>query len=269
MTLTSEKNADWDAGSRMHVLDWLESDGFLPSLRKMVAPTGFTIADDAPRQPRGRKDTRESVLTGSDDPFLSSKQISKLKDWWLVHQNGAKLPTWDLVMSARSASNEPALILVEAKAHASELSEAGKKLPKRKTPEQQARSDANHEQIAAAIQEASNELNKILSGVSLSEKKSYQLANRIAFSWKLASMGIPVALIYLGFTGDSEIAPPGEYFETDGDWQQAFREHLEPHFSVSSIEKEIGDGQAGFWILPRSLRVTRLSPSKDERRRLT
>src|ERR1700675_3936725 len=167
-----------DAGSRMPLLDWLESPRFLPVLREFVAPIGFTIRNDAPWRPKGRKDYRESVLVGRGEPFLSADQQDKLCGWWLVHRRGATLPTWDLVVGASDESGRPALILVEATAHISELSTAGKLTTRRDAPDHQKRSDDNHEQIGRAIAQATATLCKLAPGISLSRAKSYQFATR-------------------------------------------------------------------------------------------
>lgn len=37
---------------------------------------------------------------------------------------------------------------------------------------------------------------------ALSADHHYQLANRLASAWKLSSLGLQVALVYLGFIGD-------------------------------------------------------------------
>jgi hypothetical protein len=64
------------------------------------------------------------------------------------------LPTWDLAVSALDAQKRKSLILVEVKAHSTELSAAGKSFSKRKHPDDQKRSNENHECIAVAIAEA-------------------------------------------------------------------------------------------------------------------
>jgi hypothetical protein len=107
---------------------------FVLQLLAMVAPIGFTVSEQAARQPKGRHDSRETELVGLNEPFLSPEQQAQLKGWWLKHKVGAKLPTWDLAVSALDAQKRKSLILVEAKAHATELSAAGKSSPKRKKP---------------------------------------------------------------------------------------------------------------------------------------
>jgi hypothetical protein len=257
---------DWDAGSRMHILDWVESVNFVSELRKFVAPIGFSIADQATYQPRGRHDHRESVLIGSAS-FLSSHQQERLLAWWLVHRRGARLPTWDLVVSARNSSGRPALVLVEAKAHAAELCAAGKRKLRRKDPEQQARSNENHEKIARAIAEANKALQSVVPGISLDVNESYQFANRIAFAWKLASLGIPVALIYLGFIGDRAIGNENDCFQRAKDWQRAFNRHTARCFPADSQSRRLNCGEADFWLLVQHLNVRRQSPDVTLRRR--
>src|SRR3974390_960405 len=80
--------------------------------------------------------------------------------------------------------------------------------------------------------EANFALRRNIPGVFLSRDVSYQFSNRVAFAWKLASLGIPTILIYLGFIGDEPIAGESDYFQTPGDWQSAFARHTAKHFPV-------------------------------------
>jgi hypothetical protein len=38
----------------------------------------------------------------------------------------------------------------------------------------------------------------------ISRDNRYQMSNRFAWSWKLASVGVPVVLVYLGFVGAAD-----------------------------------------------------------------
>jgi hypothetical protein len=51
----------------------------------------------------------------------------------------------------------------------------------------------------------------------------YQLANRIAWAWKLASMGVPVVLVYLGFLHATEMSDRGEWLVDRTQWEGAVR----------------------------------------------
>lgn len=264
MTDASPIAGDFNAGSRMHVLDWLESPEFVPQLLAMVAPIGFTVSEQAARQPKGRHDSRETELVGLNEPFLLPEQQAQLKGWWLKHKVGAKLPTWDLAVSALDARKRKSLILVEAKAHATELSATGKSSPKRKKPDEQKRSHENHERIAAAIAEANISLQINAPGMLLSRDENYQLSNRIAFAWKLASMGIPTTLIYLGFIGDENIAIDPHRLNVATDWKSAFNLHSAKHFPVALQSRPIDCGAASFWLLVRDLLVLNQSPKTNQ-----
>ena len=60
-------------------------------------------------------------------------------------------------------------------------------------------------------------------GLRSAAARNYQLANRLAFTWKLASLGLPTVLIYLGFYGDRGIGDAGAPFESDDDWKDTFK----------------------------------------------
>ena len=62
-------------------------------------------------------------------------------------------------------------------------------------------------------------------GWQLSRDKRYQLANRFAWSWKLASLGVPVVLIYLGFLNAEDMARDGVLFRSESDWARALKDH--------------------------------------------
>jgi hypothetical protein len=109
------------------------------------------------------------------------------------------------------------LLLVEAKAHSNELSTRGKLKPR--TP----KGWKNHERIEKAIREASAALNRVSPAWALSRDSHYQLCNRFAWAWKLASLGVPVILMYLGFLNADEMAYRGQPFGTAGDWDSVLR----------------------------------------------
>jgi len=50
------------AGSRMHVLDWLDCGTFITSINRMLRPTGFLVPQSGNRMPRGWHDPREARL---------------------------------------------------------------------------------------------------------------------------------------------------------------------------------------------------------------
>lgn len=120
--------------------------------------------------------------------FLTDEQREELAGWWLINRGGTT-PTWDIVAKC-SIEGRSGLIVVEAKAHGTELG----------TRDACTAEDAeNRRQIADAIRKANEGLSHALAGWCLQRDSHFQLSNRFALSWKIASMGVPVILVYLGF----------------------------------------------------------------------
>ncbi len=175
-------------GSTKHILNWVERPDFADQLTRLLCPTGAIIQPTCDVwMPKGYKDPRSARNLGQILPKLDWKTI---RDWWLIC--GSRTPDWDFASSC-TIQWQRGLVLVEAKAHGAELKEddvCGSRNPK------------NCEQIGKALNEACQALAKVVPGVSISRDTPYQLANRVAFSWKIASFGIPVILVYLGFLRD-------------------------------------------------------------------
>lgn len=144
-----------------------------------------------------------------DPGFVSPAIQDQLRDWWLADQdNDPKTPTWDLA-STCSVAGTPGLVLVEAKAHDNE---GFRNRTKAKNPR-------NRRSIGEAIEEANTALTHITGGRwALSKDNNYQVANRFAWSWKLASFGIPVVLVYLGFLCADEMSDRRKPFISPQDW---------------------------------------------------
>ena len=153
-----------------------------------------------------------------DDGFVAATVRRELAEWWLkVIGSTSRTPQWDVAATC-SIEGRDGLILVEAKAHSNELSSGGKRKPGSETGWK------NHHRIGSAIARANVGL-KVAAGGSwaLSRDKCYQLSNRFAWSWKLASLGVPVILIYLGFLSAEEMAPDGALFRSEDDWETMLR----------------------------------------------
>ena len=154
-----------------------------------------------------------------DPEFLPADVRRVLKDWWLAVGRGANTPNWDLASSC-VIEGERGLLLVEAKAHANELSAAGKSLPETRNGWK------NHQRIGEAIAAANVGIAQMTGGYcSLSRDDRYQLSNRFAWSWKIVSLGVPVVLVYLGFLDAEDMRPDGTLFHTHEDWVDAVRQH--------------------------------------------
>ena len=149
--------------------------------------------------------------------LLPSEKSQNLTDWWLaVHKGSMTMPNWDIA-STCTIRRKPGLLLVEAKAHAKELAP--------KSDRCGSTNWENRERIGEAIGEAIAGLHMASEGPwSLSRDHRYQLSNRFAWSWKLASLGVPVVLIYLGFLEAQDMAGK-ELFQSAEHWEQKVKDY--------------------------------------------
>jgi hypothetical protein len=164
------------------------------------------------------------------------------------------VPNWDLAATC-TIEGQRGLVLVEAKAHAKELSPAGKVL--RKDASENSRE--NHERIGQAIEEARQALDPIVPGVRISRDTHYQLSNRVAWAWRLATLGVPTILMYLGFVGDTGIDDVGPHFENEDHWQRTIREYMEGVIPAGLLERPLPCGAARMQFIIRSRDVLELS----------
>ncbi len=185
-------------------------------LEDLVALQGVKVPADNRIIPCGEENPHELVFNkpiAKDiiEELLRRNKKTDIKDyehfkkeiegWWLEHPENANTPNWDIACIAE-IDGIAGLILVEAKAHQDELSREtkGKSTGSEK-------SKANQKKIGEAIGKASEGLSDIKKGLQfdLSLSSPYQLSNRFAWAWKLASMKIPVVLVYLGFLNAKEM----------------------------------------------------------------
>ncbi len=211
-------------------------------LTELVQPYGVVDSEKDEWMPRGFLEPDEARL-GETELFVKPNDRETVTDWWLAVKPRANTPNWDLVATCRIEGKE-GLILVEAKAHKSELASVGKKEP---TTENGWK---NHERIRVAIEDANTSLNAQGSGWALSHDTHYQLCNRFAWSWKLASMDIPVVLVYLGFLNADEMPNP---FPSTGAWCDAVREYSNGIVSDGVWESKIMVGNTPIYSIIRSL----------------
>jgi len=219
----------------------------------MIEPSGGVVTGDDNWRPLGHEEPKEARVVSFGRRFLSGAiRWEEITGWWLAHPKGANTPNWDLI-STCSFGTQKGLLLVEAKANEAELKTDRKPLAK----DASCRSVANHRRIAEAIQQACVLLNRVVPGVAISRDSHYQLANRIAFSWKLASMGIPVILVYLGFLGDDSIADVSPPLTSPAHWKSLMREHTTGILPDGFTERPISVGKSTMWMLVRSRKAAR------------
>jgi hypothetical protein len=247
-------------GSRKHVLDWTSRTEVVNEILQLAKPVECRATSVSRWMPKGHAEPDEARLERFGPRCLPDHPAwAELQSWWLRHTRGANTPNWDLALQC-DVEGSPGLILVEAKANVPELSSLGKPQSDTASPN----SRENHEQIGAAIAQVAAEMSVLIPGLAIHRDHSYQLSNRIAFAWKLASLGIPTVLIYLGFVGDEGIRDAGEPFRSEAHWDTIFREHLAavcPN-PTAILEQRLATRAAPMWLLSRSRPVLEPSPSR-------
>jgi len=191
-------------------------------LTKLASPWAVVSAGDQ-WMPRGFAEPAEAQLHDAHrliDPALAGT----LGQWWLGGiRRERRTPNFDIA-STCTIEGRRGLLLVEAKAHHVELSKesAGRSLG----PKPSDSRIASHDSIGKAIDQAAQGLSKDTGlDCRLSRDRCYQLSNRLAWAWKLATLEVPVVLIYLGLLHADEMADRGQPLDSHADWEQAVRQH--------------------------------------------
>jgi len=236
-------------GSKYSIIKLVESTDFIDTVNDLLNGTNAKISEYDNWMPKRIQMDKEAELNDFLKYNFSPELQEKITAWWL-HVD-ATTPNWDLI-STCLINGKRGILLVEAKAHSGELDNEshGKEL-RRDSSENSIR---NHIKIGVAINEANGEINKTISGVSISRDHCYQLSNRVAHAWWLADHGIPVVLLYLGFLNVKDMQDgQRRIFKTHEDWETCFMNHS-GQIGVDGIvdDHEIDCGKSGFKLICRS-----------------
>jgi hypothetical protein len=213
-------------------------------LSSLVSPVAVIDESKHHWLPGGLLNPTEARL-GECPAFLTPKIREQLTSWWLVNRRGANTPNWDIVSTCTVEGRE-GLVLVEAKAHDKESKPEGKELGDKGDKK-------NHEQIGVAISEANSALNAICPGWAITRDSHYQFCNRFAWAWKVASLGVPVILVYLGFLHADEMSRCGKPFVSDHEWHSMVLDHGANLVPADAWEKRLQTNAAPMWAMIRSL----------------
>ena len=234
-------------GSQKALLTLIDSDDFLKSINELIKETGAKITSEDVWKPKGMKDKSERTLTTFLKDNFDQNLGENILRWWIKY--GSRGPNWDF-LSTCTIKGEKGLLLVEAKAHKSELSNSKKRLDK----DANDKSKVNHSKIEEAILQANTAINKQVDGVCISRDKCYQLSNRVAHAWWLANQGIPVVLLYLGFLNCKDMDnSKNKLFKTDQDWQTSFIEHAKQVGVDNLVGHKVDCGKSSFITICKSL----------------
>jgi hypothetical protein len=238
---------------RCHMLTEGAADAVAARLTALGAPF-LTVGPSDHWMPQGFFDLEEAQLDKA--PRLLTPAVSaRLGEWWLpADGQDAMTPNFDIA-STCTIDGALGLLLVEAKAHETELKKeaSGRRLTENDSDERK----ATHASIGVAIEsariglEASTHLNW-----QISRDSHYQMSNRFAWSWKLAQLGFPVVLVYLEFLKASDMSKPGEVPFTNADaWEGLIRSHSALLFPLEVWGRRWLVNGVSFIPLIRSLQV--------------
>jgi hypothetical protein len=240
-------------GSRKHVLDLLGTTEWAATLNQLIGLPEICISSNSCPIPVGHNAASETDI----DSYISryrkgvwpEAELALNQGRWWTPKGGTR-PQMDLICQA-SIYGKAGILFVEAKAHEGELDWGGKPLEEDASDG----SRSNHENICKQIAEANLGLNTICPGFALTPLSHYQLVNRLTCLWKLASSGIPVVLLYLGFTKDMYF--PRDYLRDDAHWQRVMGGYMQGVVPQGFPERkhEVACG-ASLQLFVRSLEVT-------------
>jgi hypothetical protein len=230
-------------GSRRDVLLLLDSPNYVEALSSALAGAGTLISTGDVYRPMGAADDMEYELPEFSREYLDGRfeyrQIAE-PAWWIVKRNaGVRTPNFDLISTA-TICGMSGVLLVEAKAHHGELETCGKSFKSSSSLE-------NHQKIGASIELANRALNAIAPGFKLNRDAFYQVSNRIAWGWRLASLGVPVTVLYLGFVQDPFW--PKDQFESNEDWMRAARSYLGNVVPVDVLGRRLQCSERGSLLI--------------------
>lgn len=218
--------------------------------QELAEPSGVIVNSITDKwMPCSEEHLEEAKL--DDIALFFKSEMPEMQDtltkWWLSVPKNANTPNWDIT-STCTMKKKKGLILIEAKAHSNELDDSGKQKPSSENGYK------NHKHIEIVINQANLSLNRVFPGKwNLSIKSHYQISNRFAWAWKLASLGIPAVLIYLGFLNVTEMKDRGDVFINRNDWERHVKKHASCIIPENIWGKELSVNGIPLWFLIRSI----------------
>lgn len=228
-------------------------------LNSLVSPYA-TVRNEDTWAPKGFLRSNETLLLKPNE-FLDSSESETLFHWWLKHSGTD--PNWDLVATFQAGGHDRGLILLEAKGHEAEFEDTSCESGSSGSE----KGKENRARIEQALTESTTELNELMKQISptpaqfdLSATSYYQLCNRVAFSWKLASMGIPIVLVYLGFLDADEMGKSsGVVLRTAKQWEKCVKDKSRAHVPNEVWGNTFDVNGTPLTFLIRSTRVSTVS----------
>ena len=248
-----KRNQQSGSKPRCHLLTHGSRQSVAARLTSLAEPHASVAASDH-WMPQGFEQIDEATLPEAAQLLPEAVRI-ELKRWWLAAPNStSRTPNWD-VASTCMVEGKPGILLIEAKAHDQELikEETGRKSI---TPPVSADARRNLLRIDWAIRDA-NLAMASETGMpwALARDWNYQMSNRYAWAWKLADLGIPVVLVYLGLLNANEMSKHGKPIADATEWENLVRQHSRTLFPEGVWGQRLTFGGQPLIPLIRSLEV--------------
>ncbi len=113
-------------GSRGHLLDLLDRDGWREELNQLISTAGAFIGPDSIHVPVDTASPAEwSLARFCKTHCTADMDAGRFDGWWV---KAGSPPTWDLIATC-AIDGRPGLLIVEAKAHEGEIHRDGKLHP--------------------------------------------------------------------------------------------------------------------------------------------
>ncbi len=253
-------NAQRGSKPRCHWLTHGTPEQVASRLTNLISPWGMVSPDDH-WMPEGFINITEPQLH-LQNTLLPDEVRAQLAAWWLPpNAQNRRAPNFDIASTCTIDGND-GILLVEAKAHSTELEseEAGRILGPNPTPGR----IASHVTIGTAIIGACNGLsNSTGYPFNISRDTHYQMSNRFAWAWKLTQLGYPVVLVYLGFLNADEMIDRGNPFTDHDDWKALVHGHSTPLFPEDIWTSEMRIANKSLIPLIRSLETPHDNPWEE------
>ena len=217
---------------RCHIMTHGSRGEVAARLSGLIAPFGSVDPTDC-WMPEGFERIDEAELHKAVR-LLGEDHCAEMRAWWFAIFRGGRQtgPSFDIASTCTvtlDGGHKRGILLIEAKAHDTELAneERGKPLAVSASDGRR----RNHERIGEAIR-AANEPFNAATGFNwlLSHDSRYQMSNRFASACKLAELGYPVVLVYLGFLNAEEMKDQGKPLESPEEWDRLVKSHSGPLF---------------------------------------
>ena len=275
--VAADNELDMRHGSRRRILELTSAPNpvVAETLSSLIEGHGTVGSGDlwSPRGANAPSPIRLDEATGFiKDPMKKSA----LREWWISGEplfNRAmtqrqtagrasrpmRLPAFDLVSTFGAEGSDSGILIVSAAAHIGELnSDHAHQREKTALPQiKKAFAEASAGWNALLLKHAEDYGYKLSHRVKLSTEAHYRLATHFAFAWKLAQLGVPVILLYLGFLDATELEPDGRLIFRDGEmWNKCVFEKTSKPLpeEIWDASFDVPDG-AKITVLRKTMRI--------------